>query len=110
MRPGLNQVIGFVIGILTSAALELIPGVREAWSRATFKRLILLVIHAIAPLVVWSLPCYIRIPFPFTVQCDLSGIYDVVGVSFYALIGNQATYSFATSRLPNARLRNREES
>jgi hypothetical protein len=104
----LSAAVAFFAGILTSFALEVVPGLREAWARQSSKRLILFVAHTLSPAVVWALACFIEFPFPFSVPCGRNGLLQVMTLGVTALAGNQGTYAVVVRHLPRVKARNKD--
>jgi len=105
----LSASVAFFAGVLTSLALEVVPGLREAWARQSSKRLILFAAHTLSPAVVWVLACFIDFPFPFPVPCGRNGLLQVMTLGVTALAGNQGTYAVAVRHLPRVKARNKRD-
>ena len=100
-----QETIALVVGGIVSVALEIIPGLRDFWSKWEWRRVSLLGLFLAVPIVAWSLVCTAGLSLPGTYTCTTQGAFDAAILGLVAFAGSQTTYLVITRQSANARLR-----
>ena len=100
-----QEMIALVVGGIVSVALEIIPGLKKVWSDWEYRRLSLLGLFVLVPLVAWMLSCSAGLSLPGTYYCTNQGLFDLLIMGIVAFAGSQTTYFLASRQSWNARLR-----
>jgi hypothetical protein len=103
------NLIATIVGILISVGLEVIPGIKEKWSKWKWKPLTLLSMFLLVPAALWVLACPLNVSVPWAVDCSISGLGAAVVLGLTAFGANQGVFSLVLrKRLPNVVKRNME--
>lgn len=96
-----------IFAYVVSWALEIIPGLKEWWTKTPFKMLVMFVGCLLIPIFAWALRCYTVInmlPTP-TELCGWNGAVLSFMTGIFAFAANQTGWSTGAGKLPNARAR-----
>ena len=96
------NLIASIVGFIISIGLEVVPKIKDKWSDWEYKPLTLLLLFVGTPLVAWLLQCLAELDFGIAMDCTAEGLLTVLGVGFIGFATNQATYTIATRKFPNA--------
>jgi len=107
------ELVSFVVGVIVSVALEVVPNLKDKWSEWEWKKMTLFMLFMATPMVVTVLSCElgVQLPFevvcdPFEMVCDQQGYVDAFVVGFMGFTGNQTAFLTTTYRTKNAKARN----
>ena len=100
------ELVSFVVGVIVSVALEVVPNLKDKWSEWEWKKMTLFMLFMATPMVVTVLSCELGVQLPFEVVCDQQGYVDAFVVGFMGFTGNQTTFLTTTYRTKNAKARN----
>ena len=100
------ELVSFVVGILVSIALEIVPGLKVKWSEWEWKKMTLFLMFVATPVAATVLSCKLGVQLPFEVVCGQQGYVDALVVGFMGFSGNQTAFLAATHKTKNAKARN----
>lgn len=97
-----QQVIAMIVGAIVSILLEVVPRLKEVWSKWEWRRLTLLGLSLGVPLGAWGLVCYAGVTLPFEVACGGQGAFDAALLGIISFLSSQTTYLMKSRLLPNS--------
>lgn len=100
-----RETIALVVGGVVSVALEIVPGLRDLWSKWEWRRVTLLGLFLAVPLGAWALVCAAGLSLPGTYDCTTQGAFDAAILGLVAFAGSQTAYLVITRQSANARAR-----
>ena len=100
-----QETIALVVGGIVSVALEIVPGLRDLWSKWEWRRVTLLGLFLAVSLGAWALVCAAGLVLPGTYLCTTQGAFDAAVLGLMAFAGSQTMYLVITRQSANARLR-----
>ena len=100
-----QQVIAMIVGAIVSVLVEVVPGLKDTWSKWEWRRMTLLGLSLAVPLGVWGLVCYAGVVLPFEVGCGGQGAFDAIILGFISFLSGQTTYLVKVRQLPNVVMR-----
>jgi len=99
MNAGL---ISTIVGMIVSVALETVPGLKKVWADWTWKRLALLVVFVLVPVLAWVLACPAGLDIGVVADCTVQGLLSWAVLGLMAFTGSQTTYLVKARGLENA--------
>ncbi len=96
-----QQIVAMVVGAIVSVLVEVVPGLKKAWSKWEWRRLTLLGLSLAVPLGAWGLVCCAGVALPFEVGCGGQGAFDAAVLGFISFLSGQTTYLVKARGLPN---------
>lgn len=100
-------IVQFIIGLVLSLLLEIIPGVKEKWTAWKYKALTLFLLFLAVSIVWWVLGCFANIKWgSHDLGCDTNGALQAIALGFLGFMSTQTAYGVASRKLPNAVARN----
>lgn len=104
-----QETIALVVGGIVSVALEIVPGLRDLWSKWKWRRVSLLGLFLAVPLGAWVLVCAAGLVLPGAYDCTTQGVFDAAILGLVAFTGSQTAYLVVTRQSANTRARHARE-
>ncbi len=102
-----SEVIASLFGVIVSVVLEMLPWLKDKWTKWKWKPLTLFAGMVALSVGVWALACFAGITlFPKPTDCGINGALKAAGVGVLAFMANQTTFAVVTRHSANATDRN----
>ena len=100
-----QEMIALVVGGIVSIVLEVIPGLKDVWSKWEWRRVTLLGLFLAVPLGALALVCLAEVSLPGTYICTTQGVFDAAILGLMAFAGSQTMYLMVARQSANAMAR-----